>query len=126
MQVESAAAALSALAQPTRLRVFRTLVTAGPEGLSAGALSRRVGAVPATLSFHLKELVHARLIEARREGRSVIYALRAERMRALIAFLALDCCGGRPEICGLALKRQASDRRSRAGARNGLNRVHAE
>jgi DNA-binding transcriptional ArsR family regulator len=125
MQTESAAAALSALAQPTRLRVFRALVTAGPAGLPAGALSRRVGAVPATLSFHLKELAHARLIEARRDGRNVIYAVSAERMRALVAFLALDCCGGKPEICGLTFKRAASSKRPKARALNGRHRAQA-
>jgi DNA-binding transcriptional ArsR family regulator len=115
MDEGNAAAILSALAQPTRLRVFRALVAAGPVGRPAGALEQAVDVVPATLSFHLKELAHAGLIEARREGRNIIYAVNTLRMRALLEFLALDCCDGNPEICGLTL--QDISRRKRAKAR---------
>ena len=75
MEADEAAAILSALAQPTRLSVFRALVTAGPLGRPAGALALAVDVMPATLSFHLKELAHAGLVEARREGRNIIYAV---------------------------------------------------
>jgi DNA-binding transcriptional ArsR family regulator len=104
MNCAQAASILSALAQPTRLLVFRALVAAGPLGRRAGALARSVDVVPATLSFHLKALAHAGLIEARREGRNIIYAVNTMRVRALLEFLTRDCCGGNPEICGLAFK----------------------
>ncbi len=120
MDEESAAAVLSALAQPTRLSVFRALVAAGPVGRPAGALAQAVDVVPATLSFHLKELAHAGLIEARREGRNIIYAVNTLRMRALLEFLALDCCDGNPEICGLTL--QGMSRRKHAKARKTRSR----
>lgn len=90
---------LSALAQGHRLAVFRLLVKAGPDGLPAGAIAREVGVRPNTLSTHLAILDHAGLIRARREGRSVIYAADYAAMRALMGFLAEDCCGGKPEIC---------------------------
>jgi DNA-binding transcriptional ArsR family regulator len=113
MNAHRAAAVLSALAQPTRLSVFRALVAAGPVGRSAGALARAARVVPATLSFHLKALTHAGLIEARREGRNIIYAVNTARMRALLEFLALDCCDGNPEICGIALQGMSSRKRAR-------------
>lgn len=90
---------LSALAQGHRLAVFRLLVTAGPEGVSAGAISREVGVRPNTLSTHLAILEHSGLIHSRREGRSVIYAADFAAMRSLLGFLVEDCCGGAPEIC---------------------------
>jgi DNA-binding transcriptional ArsR family regulator len=122
MNEARAAAILSALAQPTRLLVFRALVAAGPVGRPAGALSKAVDVLPATLSFHLKELAHAGLIEARREGRNIIYAVNTLRMRALLEFLALDCCEGNPEICGLSLKGLSRGKRAKprkSGSRRG-------
>lgn len=115
MNAHRAAAVLSALAQPTRLSVFRALVAAGPVGRRAGALARTLRVMPATLSFHLKALAHAGLIEARREGRNIIYAVNTVRMRALLEYLALDCCDGNPEICGLALQGVSARKRARAG-----------
>lgn len=90
---------LSALAQGHRLAVFRLLVKAGPEGLSAGSIAREVGVRPNTLSTHLAILEHAGLAQSRREGRSVIYTADYAAMRGLLGFLMEDCCGGAPEIC---------------------------
>ena len=91
---------LAAIAQESRLAVFRRLACAGGE-LTPGVLAEEL-AIPAnTLSFHLKELVAAGLITGRREGRSIHYALHQEGVRGLIAYLCEDCCGGKPELCGL-------------------------
>ena len=95
----SAVESLSALAHGGRLTVFRLLVTAGPEGLAAGEIARRVGMPPNTLSSHLALLTHAGLAQSRRDGRSIIYAARFDRMGELMAFLAEDCCGGAAEVC---------------------------
>jgi DNA-binding transcriptional ArsR family regulator len=101
METKDALSALAALAQETRLEVFRLLVRAGPSGLSAGAVAERVGVQPATLSFHLRELERAGLLTARRESRQIFYAPDILGMRALLAFLTEDCCGGHPEICAV-------------------------
>ncbi len=100
MNDELAVLALSALAQETRLAVFRLLVREGPEGLAAGEIAARLGVTPATLSFHLAQLERAGLLSARRTGRRIFYALDREGTRGLISFLTEDCCQGRPEICG--------------------------
>ena len=102
MQLPTAVEALSALAHPSRLAVFRLLVRAGPDGMPAGEIAREIGALPNTLSTHLNILSHAGLIQSRREGRSVIYSADYQGMRALLGFLMEDCCGGRPEICAPA------------------------
>lgn len=104
MKSNDALRALSALAQETRLAIFRRLVKAGPAGQSAGAIAGAIGVAAPTLSFHLKELERAGLIAQRRAGRSLIYAVSYERMRGLLAFLIKDCCDGRPEICSIALE----------------------
>jgi ArsR family transcriptional regulator len=95
----SAVAALSALAHPGRLDVFRLLVRAGPEGMAAGDIARTTGSLPNTLSANLNILVGAGLASPRRDGRSIIYAAGYERMGELLAFLLEDCCGGKAEIC---------------------------
>jgi DNA-binding transcriptional ArsR family regulator len=100
MEIKQAVIALTALAQESRLRIFRLLVPAGAEGLPAGEIADRLDLPPATLTFHLKELSHAGLIDSRREGRSIIYSLRCNGMRDLLTFLANDCCKGQPELCG--------------------------
>ena len=79
--------------------MFRLLVQAGPEGVSAGAIAERVGVEPATLSFHLKELVAGGLLTGRRESRQIFYAADFDGMRRLLGYLTEDCCQGRPEIC---------------------------
>jgi len=91
--------ALSALAQGTRLDVFRLLVNAGPEGLCAGEIAAKLGVRQNTMSTNLAVLARAGLVRSEREGRSVRYAADMEGMRGLLGFLMQDCCGGRPERC---------------------------
>lgn len=99
MDTQTASQALSALAQETRLEVFRTLVQEGPSGLPAGQIAVRLGVLPATLSFHLSQLERAGLLHSRRQSRQIYYAADYEGMRRLLAYLTEDCCRGRPEIC---------------------------
>jgi ArsR family transcriptional regulator len=99
METRDALAALSALAHPGRLEVFRRLVRAGPDGLAAGEIARVTGTLPNTLSASLNLLAAAGLVTSRREGRSIVYSAAYPRMQALLAFLVEDCCDGRPEIC---------------------------
>jgi ArsR family transcriptional regulator, arsenate/arsenite/antimonite-responsive transcriptional repressor len=113
MEIKQAVTALTALAQESRLRVFRLLVLAGESGVAAGEIADRLDIPSATLTFHLKELSHAGLIESRREGRSIIYSLRVDGMRELLTFLSRDCCQGRPELCG-AIARNKGHRTGRA------------
>lgn len=96
METKDAVVALSALAQSTRLGIFRTLVEAGPAGVTAGHLSEIHGLAPSSLSFHLKELSHAGLAESRQAGRFIIYSARFETMNRLLAYLTENCCGGKP------------------------------
>ena len=96
MEKTDAVAALAALAQDNRLDVFRLLVQAGPEGLSAGAVAEALDLAPNTLTFHFDRLRNAGLVSARRDGRSIIYAARYEAMNDLIGFLTENCCGGVP------------------------------
>jgi DNA-binding transcriptional ArsR family regulator len=106
MEKEVVLGALSALAQETRLDLFRLLVRAGPEGLPAGALGEALGLPSATLSFHLKELKSAGLIRCVRAGRSRIYSPDFEAVRGLVAFLTEHCCRGVVER-GAAASHQA-------------------
>lgn len=99
MEPTTATQALSALAHPGRLEVFRLLVRAGPDGVAAGDIARATGSLANTLSANLNVLAGAGLVTSRREGRSIIYAAGYDRMRELLAFLMEDCCGGNPEIC---------------------------
>lgn len=99
MKIDQAVKAMSALAQQSRLEVFRLLVTCGHDGLPAGKIAEELHIPNATLSFHLKELLNAGLVDQRREGRSIIYSFNVEAVRALLAFLMEDCCQGRPELC---------------------------
>jgi len=91
--------ALTALAQKTRLDIFRYLVQLGPEGAPAGQIAEALGLPPATLSFHLKTLQHAGLVERQRQSRSLIYAASFARMNSLLAYLTENCCAGDPEHC---------------------------
>ena len=97
MEKTVAVAALAALAQDNRLDVFRLLVQAGPDGLSAGAVAERLNIAPNTLTFHFDRLRHAGLVTCRRAGRSIIYAARYDSMRALLAYLTESCCQGAAE-----------------------------
>lgn len=99
MDGKSALSAFAALGQETRLDVFRLLVRAGPEGIPAGEIATRLGAVQNTTSAHLKVLVHAGLIRPERDGRIVRYAADMTGFRDLLAFLMEDCCNGKPELC---------------------------
>ena len=99
MEVSKAVSALSALAHEGRLTIFRELVQAGPDGLAAGEVSRRVGIAPNTLSASLTILAHAGLVSSRRQGRSIIYSAGYARMAEVLGFLVQDCCQGRPEVC---------------------------
>ena len=103
MDERQALSAFAALAQESRLRIVRVLVTAGPDGLAAGLLAGEIGVSTSNISFHLKELEHAGLIRSRREGRSIIYGAVYPALSGLIDFLMNDCCRGRPEVCNPAL-----------------------
>lgn len=92
MKTTTAVASLAALAQQSRLAVFRLLVKKGPNGLPAGQIAERLELSPATLSFHLKELSNAGLVQSRQDGRFVIYAADFDAMNSLIAFLTENCC----------------------------------
>lgn len=94
-----AIAALAALAQTTRLDVFRLLVTREPEGVAAGELARLMGVPQNTMSAHLAILARAGLVTGERQSRSIIYRANLTRLRELTLFLLKDCCGGRPEVC---------------------------
>ncbi len=96
MEKQTAVSALAALAQETRLDVFRLLVRSGPEGLAPGRLADLLELPPATLSFHLKELRSAGLVVCQREGRSRIYRPDFEAMNQLVGFLTESCCQGVP------------------------------
>lgn len=100
MEMTTAVSSLSALAHEGRLRAYRLLVQAGPGGLAAGEAARRLETPANTLSTHLAVLGHAGLVQSRRDGRSVIYSARFDRMGELMAWLAEDCCGGAAEVCG--------------------------
>lgn len=95
MESHDAVIALTALAQTSRLAVFRLLVQAGREGLSAGKIAETLDLPPSSLSFHLKELHHAGLIAQQQDGRFVIYTANYQRMNTLLAYLSENCCSGR-------------------------------
>ncbi len=96
---ESAAVkALAALAQAQRLRVFRALVVAGPDGLTPGVMAEQLAVAPSALSFHLKELAHSGLVSSEPRGRNLIYRADIGQMNALLAYLTEHCCEG--QACG--------------------------
>lgn len=96
METKSVIKALAALAQESRLAVFRALVQAGPEGMAAGKIAESTGLSPSSLSFHLKELSHAGLIDSRQSGRFIIYNAQYATMNSLLGYLTENCCGGVP------------------------------
>lgn len=117
MEKSNAVAALAALAQDNRLDVFRLLVQAGPDGLSAGQVATALKLAPNTLTFHFDRLRHAGLVSVRRAGRSMIYAPRYDSMRALLAYLTENCCQGavqqcEPDQCGPAEPLRARNKES--------------
>ena len=102
METTEAVQSLSALAQASRLAIFRNLIQAGPAGLAAGAIGEKLNLPPATLSFHLAGLTRAGLARSRQDGRFVIYSADFGRMNELVAFLTENCCGGAscaPQSC---------------------------
>lgn len=120
MNTDRVIAALGALAQETRLAIFRLLVQAGPKGLSVGRIGDALGAAPATLSFHLRTLTQAGLVATRQEGRFIFCAADYDAMAALVAYLSENCCGGAaacapPSQAGRATAR--GSRRANVGRR---------
>ena len=99
MKKSTVIGALSALAQETRLDIFRLLVEKGPQGTPAGEIGQRLGQPSPTLSFHLNQLRFAGLVTSRRQSRSIIYSANFKAMTDLLAYLTENCCGGRPELC---------------------------
>ena len=99
MKTTEAVFALAALAQDTRLEVFRLLVQQGASGLAAGEIAEHLGVSPATLSFHLKELAHAKLVTSRQDGRFVFYTANFSAMNGLVAFLTENCCAADGGAC---------------------------
>ena len=96
METKQAIAALAAIAQESRLAVFRLLVQAGPEGMIASKISEQLEIPPSSLSFHLKELSHAGMVNVRQDGRFMIYSANFDTMNSLLGFLTENCCGGAP------------------------------
>jgi ArsR family transcriptional regulator len=112
MKKSKVIAALGALAQETRLDIFRLLVEKGPEGLPAGEIGERLGQPSPTMSFHLSQLRFAGLIDSRRVSRSIIYSANYKSMNELLGYLTENCCGGQPELCapGIATTCGATDK----------------
>jgi ArsR family transcriptional regulator len=104
MKISIAVSALSALAQESRLEIFRFLVQAGKNGVPAGKISERLDLPPSTLSFHLNQLKQAGLIECRRESRTLFYSANYDSMSDLMAYLTENCCLGQNENCDLPVE----------------------
>lgn len=124
MEKIDAIAALAALAQETRLDIFRLLVQVGPDGLPAGQIGERLGLPSATLSFHLNQLKHAGLVRFRRESRSLIYAAEYAAMNALMGYLTENCCQGDAAACIVGCEPASSiqEKRHEAPARARVGR----
>lgn len=116
MKSAQAIAALGALASESRLAVFRLLVKRGPDGFTPSELVKRLDVPAPTLSFHLKELVHAGLVKSRREGRNLYYGPDVEQMNALVGFLTENCCSLADEACDVQCKPVAAPSRQRKRA----------
>jgi ArsR family transcriptional regulator, arsenate/arsenite/antimonite-responsive transcriptional repressor len=106
MKPAQAVKALSALAQSTRLAIFRLLVERGPGGMAAGQVAEKLKVSPATLSFHFRTLSHAGLIESRQEGRFIYYAANFTVMNSMVAYLTENCCGGDQAACAAPAKKK--------------------
>ena len=99
MEIKNAVISLAALAQESRMAIFRLLVVAGPAGMAVGAIAESLEIPAATLSFHLKELARAALISARQDGRFIYYSANFPQMAALLSYLTENCCRGMPQEC---------------------------
>ena len=117
MEKVNAVAALGALAQDTRLDVFRLLVQAGADGMPAGKIAEKLGLSSTTLSFHLAQLKHANLVKFRRESRSLIYTAEYSVMTELLAYLTENCCRGDVGACGIAIREPSIGSKDRDGNR---------
>jgi ArsR family transcriptional regulator, arsenate/arsenite/antimonite-responsive transcriptional repressor len=121
MESEDTILALAALAQPTRLEVFRLLVRHEPKGLAAGDIARALAVPQNTMSSHLALLSRAGLISAERFSRSIVYRAELSHLRAVMLFMLRDCCDGRPEICAPLIEDLAP-----CGSPSGKKRAHAK
>jgi DNA-binding transcriptional ArsR family regulator len=106
MNTQTAVMALAALAHDSRLEVFRLLVQAGPDGIAAGDIAGQLGIPASTLSFHMKSLSHAGLVESRHQSRFIYYSANFEAMNELVGYLGENCCGGRPCVPAAAPARK--------------------
>ena len=122
MEKAHAVAALGALAQDTRLDIFRLLVQEGAAGMPAGKIAEELGLPSATLSFHLAQLKHAHLVKFRRESRSLIYTAEYSVMTGLLAYLTENCCQGDADACGIAM-REPSIESKETGANRAIRPV---
>lgn len=120
METKHAVASLAALAQESRLGIYRLLVEAGPTGLAVGEIGASLKVAPATLSFHLKELFHAGLVATRQEGRFIYYSANYQRMNQLLAYLTENCCADDGVGCAPGSKTCAT--RAQTAAGRGTNR----
>lgn len=120
MNIADSLSMLKALSQETRLAVFRLLVRAGPDGVPAGEIARRLRAPQNTISTHLSILEDAGLLRSKRAGRSVAYAADLPKMGSLIEFLVEDCCQGLPEVCSTVLSPLASSGLHRTAPDEGM------
>ena len=109
METKEVISALAALAQDSRLSVFRLLVQAGPEGLAASQIAEMLEIPPSSLSFHLKELMHAEMVIQNRAGRSLIYSANFDTMNGLLGFLTENCCGG--NVCSPVGKQKCDSKK---------------
>ena len=109
MEAPHALAALAALGQPTRLEIFRLLISGEPDGLPAGVIAEKIGCPHNTLSSHLSILARSGLVRGARDGRSIVYRADVDAIRTLIEFLVNDCCSAHPELCDLqdAIRRKS-------------------
>ena len=120
MDSKHAVSSLAALAQESRLRIYRLLVEAGPTGLAVGEIGASLKVAPATLSFHLKELFHAGLVTTRQEGRFIYYSANYERMNQLLGYLTENCCVS--DCVGCSPESKTCGPGARAAAGQGTNR----
>lgn len=126
MDQTQAVSALGALAQDTRLSVFRLLVQAGPAGMIAGAVAEKTGVPASTMSHHLATLERAGLVFSKRESRLIHYTAKYDGMRGLLAFLVADCCQGQPELCGSLAPNALCERSNAIGETEGETSLNPE